>query len=57
MKTIAMKLLFALSLIGFSASVSTVFANEEKKADKKAEKSDKKGDKKDKEAEAPKGGW
>lgn len=57
MKTIAMKLVFALSLVGFSASVSTAFASEEKKAEKSDKKGDKKDDKKDKGAEAPKGGW
>ena len=61
MKTIAMKLVFALALAGFSTSVSTAFAGDENK-EEKSEGKDKKADKKkaDKskgEAEAPKGGW
>ncbi|HET6284220.1 MAG TPA: hypothetical protein VFH73_24910 [Polyangia bacterium] len=60
MKTIVMKLVFALALVGFSTSVSTAFAGDEKK-DEKSDGKDKKADKKkaDKGSkdEGPKGGW
>jgi hypothetical protein len=58
MKTIAMKLVFALALAGFATTASTAFAGDEKKEEKTDKKADKKkADKGKGESEAPKGGW
>jgi ribosomal protein L12E/L44/L45/RPP1/RPP2 len=57
MKTIVMKLFFALALAGFATTASTAFAGDEKKDEKTDKKADKKKDKGKGESEAPKGGW
>ena len=57
MKTIAMKLVFALALAGFATTAATAFAGDEKKEEKTDKKADKKKDKGKGDSDAPKGGW